>query len=161
MAPAGPAPRTHTSHVSCVAICETLGRCGSNPDVGLQGIAEPSTDVVASRSPTMDDFVMTPAAAQITRPAAAAGLPPVDGALLEPDVLPSAIDARGHSAHCGAVILDESMAGEEAARRGHAEVARAGAAGIRAMSTPMKLLERRDHVRKRIRAAGNNPPLEL
>src|SRR4029079_4358302 len=92
---------------------------------------------------------------------AAAGLLPVDGALLEPDVLPLAIDARDHRAHCGAVILDESMAGEEAARRGHAEVARAGAAGIRAMSTPMNLLERRDPVRTRIRAAGNNPPLEL
>src|SRR5690349_8567737 len=133
MAPAGPAPRTHTSQASCVAIRETLGRCCGDPDVGLQGIAEPSADVVAGRAPAMHHFVMAPATAQITCPTGPAGLLLVHGALVEPDTLPLTIDTGRDIAHCRAAVLDEPMASVEVARGRDAEIAPTGAAWIRAM----------------------------
>jgi hypothetical protein len=55
-----------------------------NPDIGLQAVVQPATNVVACRPPTVDYLMMTATSAQISCPTVAAWLLPVNVTLQEP-----------------------------------------------------------------------------
>ena len=61
----------------------------------------------------MNDLVMATAAAEIARPAAAAGLLPIDDAFGEPASLPASINAPVDISHRCLAVLDEAVAGEQ------------------------------------------------
>lgn len=107
---------------------------------------EPAADVVACRASAMDHLVMTPAAAEVPRPAVAARLLIVDVTLGKPARLEIGSDALLQVAHGVGRIVDETVAGRELPVGGDAEVASAGSAGIGAMSAAMELFERGDEV---------------
>ena len=90
----------------------------------------------------MDDLMMTAAAAQIPRPAAAAGFLMVHVTIGEPAILHLAVDAGDHIAESRTVVADEAMTRVERAFRRDAEVAGAGAARIGAMRALVDLAER-------------------
>src|SRR5262249_37835338 len=140
---------------------DEFGPAFRQPDVGAEGVVEPAPDVVAGRPAPMDDLVVTAAAAQVAGPAAPARLLSVHHAVVEPPPLSRAIDAHAHVAHRAGRVVDESVAGEEITRRRDAEVARAGAAWVRAVRPPMDLPERFDEVREWIALTGERPPLTL
>jgi len=98
---------------------------GREPEIGPEAIVQPAADVVAGRAAACDDLVMTASATQITRPALAAGLLPVDMAVGEPRRTLRAVDAVLEIAHRALVVTDEAVAGGEVAVRRDAEVARA------------------------------------
>src|SRR5262249_21905142 len=131
------------------------------PGVRGQCVLEPAADVVARGPAAVDHFVVTAAAAQIPRPAAAARLLPVDCALAEPQPLSRAIDAGLDIADGARLVVDEAMAGVQLTGRGDAEIARAGAARIRPVRPAMDLAQRRRQVLEGIALAGHGPPLEL
>ena len=122
---------------------------------------EPAPYVPARRSTPSDDLVMTPAAAQVTRPARPARLLAVDVAGGEPLGLELAIGTGAQVPHRAGFVADESVTGEQPAVHGNAEIPGSGTAGIGAVRTEVDLPHRRDHVRERVPLSGDDPALEL
>jgi|SRR5580704_2225604 hypothetical protein len=81
------------------------------PRISAEAVVQPAADIVARRATTMNDFVMAPTAAQITRPARATGFLAVDMAFREPVGLERPVYAIGQPAHRACCITDEPVAG--------------------------------------------------
>src|SRR5581483_9711047 len=82
--------------------CQTepsRSRIGRQPKIGLDAIMQPGADVVASRPPTPDDFVVAAPAAEVARPAGFAGLLPVDMPRCQPVSLARKVNAVIERAH--------------------------------------------------------------
>src|SRR5665213_3865332 len=91
---------------------------------------QPAADVVAGRPAATDHLVMTAAAAEITRPAGAAGFLAVDMPGSQPIGLTGNIDAVVERTHRAFLVADKTVAGRKFAFGGDAEIAGAGAAGV-------------------------------
>ena len=87
-----------------------LGPKRRKSDIGTQGIVKPSADIIAGRPAAMNDLVMAAAPTEITGPAAATGLLPVDMAFLEPTLLPFLVDAMADMSHGAGAVVHEAMA---------------------------------------------------
>src|SRR5262245_40521323 len=86
------------------------GHCGRNAeerwlslqetDVGLQAVVQPSSYVVTRRASSAHHLMMAPPAAQVTSPAASAGLLTMHMSFGKPAVLTLGIDTVAQISHC-------------------------------------------------------------
>lgn len=156
-APEGPAPRMAASNM----VAEIPGGFALELDVGEKAVLEPAADVVAGDAAAMEDFVMAASAAQIARPAGAAGFLAVHVAFAEPEVLPLAIEAGFEAAHGAERVFDEAVAGGEIAGGGDAEIAGAGATRVGAVSAAVQLAERLGEIGEGVAPARDGAADEL
>jgi len=98
--------------------------------------------------------VMTAAAAEITRPAGAAGFLAVDMPRGQPIGLTGNIDAVVERTHRAFLVADKTVAGRKFAFGGDAEIAGAGAAGVGAVGAAMDFAHGVGHVGERIAPAA-------
>ena len=76
---------------------------------------QPAPDVIACRPAAANDFVMTAAAAEISRPAGLAGLLAVNMPRSQPIGLPRQIDAVVERAHGAFFVADKTVASRKLA----------------------------------------------
>src|SRR6478609_3187176 len=116
MLPEGPAPMTQTSAMSCS--CEVAPRkfrLGRQPEISFEAIMQPASYVIASWPSAPDHFVMTAAAAEITRPTGPAGLLPVNVPRGQPIGLTGRIDAVVERTHRAFLVADKAVASRQLA----------------------------------------------
>src|SRR5262249_30340084 len=132
----------------------------AEPLVGLQRVMQPTAYKIAGRPPARQHFVVTSAAAKVTRPTSATRLLEMNVARRQPRALSRAVNAGFNAAHVTHRITDKSVTGSQVAIRGNAKVPGTGAAGVRAMCAAMQLAQRIDHVQKGVAITAKYLTLE-
>ena len=115
-------------------------------NVGLDAVMKPASNVVTRRPPTMNHLVMTPASAQIARPALSAWLLAMHMTLRQPSVLAPTVNLFTQAAHECARIVNKTVACVEIAVGGHSQIAGSCSTRIRPMRSGMQFAQRSHHV---------------
>src|SRR5437879_12104966 len=100
---------------------------------------EPTSYVIACRSPAANNLVVAAATTHVPRPTTLARLLAMHVSLSEPDGLPPQIHPGIEGAHRPLLVADESVARCQVAIRRDAEVTRTRAAPTWTMSAPVEL----------------------
>ena len=121
--------------LDCHELVWDASRVRGDLQIGLQTEMEPPADVIARRAPTLDDLVVTAAAAQVTRPTTVAGFLAVNMSFGKPGILAVEVDSGTQGAHPSLGIAHKAMAGRKVPVRRNPEISGAGATGIRTMGS--------------------------